>query len=389
MRTEVAIIGGGPSGLLLSRLLQRAGIESVVLERRPRAHVLSRIRAGVLEWGTVETLRRAGVGARMDAEGEVHHGTVISSGGRGVRIDFDDLVDGRVMVYGQTEVTRDLYAAHDAAGGAVIDEAEVTGAEGLERDGPVTLSYRRGGERREVTADWVAGCDGFRGVSRGLIPAGVLREFERVWPFGWLGVLTEAPPASPEVLYAHHERGFALCSMRNPRLSRYYLQVPADEDPAAWSAAAFFDELRRRVPEAVADRLEVGPVVETSVAPLRSYVAEPMRHGRLFLVGDAAHIVPPTGAKGLNLAVSDVHYLAEALTRRKAGDAEGVDGYSARALARVWKAERFSWWMTATLHRFPEAGPFGLRMQEAELDYLAASRAARTALAENYVGLPF
>src|SRR6056297_514087 len=275
MRTEVAIIGGGPSGLLLSRLLQRAGIESVVLERRPRAHVLSRIRAGVLEWGTVETLRRAGVGARMDAEGEVHHGTVISSGGRGVRIDFDDLVDGRVMVYGQTEVTRDLYAAHDAAGGAVIDEAEVTGAEGLERDGPVTLSYRCGGERREVTADWVAGCDGFRGVSRGLIPAGALREFERVWPFGWLGVLTEAPPASPEVLYAHHERGFALCSMRNPRLSRYYLQVPADEDPAAWSAAAFFDELRQRVPEAVADRLEVGPVVETSVAPLRSYVAEP------------------------------------------------------------------------------------------------------------------
>ncbi len=389
MRTQVAIVGGGPAGLLLSQLLHLDGIESVVLERRSREHVLSRIRAGVLEWGTVETLRRAGVGARMDREGAVHRGTVLASEHRVVRIDFKDLVDRQVMVYGQTEATRDLSEAREAAGGVVLHEAETTDIEGL-KDGAATVRYRRGGREHELRADFVAGCDGSHGVSRGAIPTGRLREFERVYPFGWLGVLVERPPASDEVLYASHSRGFALCSMRNPGLSRYYIQTPAGTRPEAWSDAAFWDELRRRIPVAAAERLETGPTVEKSVAPLRSYVAEPMRWGRLFLCGDAAHIVPPTGAKGLNLAVSDVHYLHDGLRRWYAErDAEGLDRYSERALARVWKAERFSWWMTTTLHLFPDAGSFGLRMQETEMDYLAESRAARVALAENYVGLPF
>ncbi|MEM1316336.1 MAG: 4-hydroxybenzoate 3-monooxygenase [Pseudomonadota bacterium] len=387
-RTQVAIVGGGPSGLLLSQLLHLQGIETVVLERRSRDYVLGRIRAGVLEGGTAALLRRAGAGARMEAEGQVHHGTVLTSQRREVRIDFADLIQREVIVYGQTEVTRDLYDARDAAGGVVLDEAEVTGIEGLE-GGEAVLSYTHRGEARTLRAEFVAGCDGFRGVTRRLIPSRALKEFERVYPFGWLGVLVETPPASDEVLYAHHGRGFALCSLRNPRLSRYYVQVGADEDPAAWTDDAFFDELRRRLPERVAAAVRPGPSVEKSVAPLRSYVAEPMRWGRLFLCGDAAHIVPPTGAKGLNLAASDVHYLVEALTGHYGGDGAALDLYSERALARVWKAERFSWWMTTTLHLFPDQGPFGLRMQESELDYLSQSRAARTALAENYVGLPF
>jgi p-hydroxybenzoate 3-monooxygenase len=388
VRTQVCIIGGGPSGLLLSQLLWTAGIDSVVLERRSRAHVLSRIRAGVLEWGSVEALRRAGVGARMDRLGHVHEGTFLARRNRGFRIDFRALTGKAVMVWGQTEVQHDLFAAREAAGGTVICEADAVALHGLDGDSP-EVSWVEGGRERRLGCDFVAGCDGFHGVSRGAIPGTVRREFERVYPFGWLGVLSETPPVSAELIYAHHERGFALCSMRSEVLSRYYLQVPLETRPEAWSDAAFWDELRRRIPEAAADRLVTGPAVEKSVAPLRSFVAEPMAWGRLFLVGDAAHIVPPTGAKGLNLAVSDAVCLHEALVRHYQGDGEGLAGYSARALARVWKAERFSWAMTGLLHRFPEQGAFGQRMQESELDYLEGSVAAQTALAENYVGLPF
>ena len=388
MRTQVCIVGGGPAGLLLSQLLDAEGIETVVLERRSRDYVLGRIRAGVLEWGTVELLRRAGVGARMDREGFVHDGTLLAAQGRTIRINFRALTGRSVMVYGQTEVTRDLYAARDAAGGIVIHEAEDVALHGLDGDRP-QITFRHAGEERRIDCDFVAGCDGFHGVSRQAIPATVRREFERVYPFGWLGVLSETAPVAEELIYANHERGFALCSMRNARLSRYYVQVPLTDRVEDWSDAAFWDELRRRIPAGAAEALETGPSVEKSIAPLRSFVAEPMRWGRLFLAGDAAHIVPPTGAKGLNLAASDVHYLWQALRDHYAGDDAGIEGYSARALARVWKAERFSWSMTNLLHRFPDQGDFGQRMQESELDYLESSRAAQTALAENYVGLPY
>ena len=387
MRTQVCIVGGGPSGLLLAQLLHLDGIDSVVLERRPRAHVLGRIRAGVLEWGTVELLRRAGVGARMGREGFVHDGTLLAAQGRTIRIDFRALTGKSVMVYGQTEVTRDLYAARDAAGGAVIHGAEDVELHGLDGDRP-HVTFRHEGADRRIDCDFVAGCDGFHGVSRQAIPASVRREFERVYPFGWLGVLSETAPAAEELIYANHERGFALCSMRNARLSRYYVQVPLTDRVEDWTDAAFWDELRRRIPASTAETLETGPSVEKSIAPLRSFVAEPMRWRRLFLAGDAAHIVPPTGAKGLNLAASDIHYLWQALRDHYAGDGAGIEGYSARALARVWKAERFSWSMTTLLHRFPDQGDFGQRMQESELDYLESSIAAQTALAENYVGLP-
>ena len=388
MRTQVCIVGGGPSGLLLAQLLHLEGIDSVVLERRPRDYVLGRIRAGVLEWGTVELLRQAGVGARMEREGFVHDGTLLAAQGRTIRIDFKALTGRSVMVYGQTEVTRDLYAARDAAGGTVIHGAEDVALHGLDGDRP-HVTFRLEGTERRIDCDFVAGCDGFHGVSRQAIPATVRREFERVYPFGWLGLLSETAPAAEELIYANHERGFALCSMRNARLSRYYLQVPLTDRSEDWTDAAFWEELRRRIPASAADALETGPSVEKSIAPLRSFVAEPMRWGRLFLAGDAAHIVPPTGAKGLNLAASDVHYLWQALRDHYAGDDAGIEGYSARALARVWKAERFSWSMTTLLHRFPDQGAFGQRMQESELDYLESSVAAQTALAENYVGLPY
>jgi len=389
MRTQVCIIGGGPAGLLLSQLLQRDGIDTVILERRPRDYVLARIRAGVLEWGTVEMLRKAGVGARMDAEGYVHGGTYLSAQNRGFRIDFDALVNKRVMVYGQTEVTHDLYAARDAMGGAIIDAAEGVTPHDLDTDAPY-VTYLKDGTEHRIDCDFVAGCDGFHGVSRQSIPDSVLRTFERVYPFGWLGVLSETRPADDELIYANHERGFALCSMRNMKLSRYYIQVPLDHEVAQWSDDAFWDELRRRIPADVAETLDTGPSIEKSIAPLRSFVAEPMKWGRLFLVGDAAHIVPPTGAKGLNLAVSDVHYLHEGLKAHYAdGEAEGVDRYSERALARVWKSTRFSWWMTTMLHRFPDQSAFDQRIQESELAYLESSEAARRALAENYVGLPY
>ena len=389
MRTQVCIIGGGPAGLLLSQLLHRAGIDTVILERRARDYVLSRIRAGVLEWGTVEMLRKAGVGARMDAEGYVHGGVYLSAQNRGFRIDFDALVNKRVMVYGQTEVTHDLYDARDAIGGVIIDEAEGVTPHDLDADAPY-VTYLKDGTEHRIDCDFVAGCDGFHGVSRQTIPDSVLRTYERVYPFGWLGVLSETRPADDELIYANHERGFALCSMRNMNLSRYYIQVPLDHEVAQWSDDAFWDELRRRIPQDVAETLDTGPSVEKSIAPLRSFVAEPMKWGRLFLVGDAAHIVPPTGAKGLNLAVSDVHYLYEGLKAHYAdGESEGVERYSERALARVWKSTRFSWWMTTMLHRFPDQSAFDQRIQESELAYLESSEAARRALAENYVGLPY
>ncbi|SDW38378.1 p-hydroxybenzoate 3-monooxygenase [Albimonas donghaensis] len=388
MRVQVAILGGGPSGLALARLLGLAGVEAVVLERRDRAHVLSRIRAGVLEWGSADLLRAAGVGARMDAEGQVHDGTVLASDGTATRIDFRDLVGRSVMVYGQTEVTRDLCEALDRDGPRVIHGAEVVAVEGLEDARARVIWQDQAGARHEVAADWVAGCDGFHGAGRRTMAAGPLKAFERVYPFGWLGVLTERPPASAEVLYARHDRGFALASMRNPRLSRYYIQVPEGTRAEAWSDDAFWDELRRRLPTETAEALRTGPALEKSVAPLRSYVGEPMRRGRLFLCGDAAHIVPPTGAKGLNLALGDVRLLAEALIPAcLSGDLAGVEAYSARALDRVWQAERFSWWMTTLMHLFPESGAFGLRMQRAELAHLARSRAARQALAEAYTGV--
>ena len=388
MRTQVCIIGGGPSGLLLSQLLHLSGIDTVVLERRSRAYVLSRIRAGVLEWGGVELLRKAQVGTRMDAEGLPHDGTFLVAKNQSFRIDFKALTGQQVMIYGQTEVTADLYEARDRLNGVVIHDAEGVTPHGLETETPFVLYTRDGAEYR-IDCDFVAGCDGFHGVSRKTIPASVLKEYERVYPFGWLGILSETPPASHELIYANHERGFALCSMRNANLSRYYVQAPVDDPLEKWSDQVFWDELRRRIPAETAESLITGPSIEKSIAPLRSFVAEPMRWGQLFLVGDAAHIVPPTGAKGLNLAFSDVHYLYTGLVQHYGGDDQGIETYSQRALARVWKSERFSWSMTSMLHRFPEQSTFDQRMQESELAYLQSSTAAQTALAENYIGLPY
>ena len=389
MRTQVCIIGGGPSGLLLSQLLHRAGIASVVLERRSRDYVLGRIRAGVLEYGSVGMLEQAGVATRAHAEGLPHSGTYLAVQNEGFRIDFDALIGKKVMVYGQTEVTRDLYDAHEKADGIVIHEVEGTQPHDLDTNAPY-VTYTLDGTEYRVDCDFVAGCDGFHGPSRQAIPKDVLTEYERVYPFGWLGVLSETPPVSHELIYANHPRGFALASMRNPHLSRYYIQAPVDDPLDKWTDAAFWDELRRRLPHDAAEALVTGPTIEKSIAPLRSYVADPMRWGRLFLVGDAAHIVPPTGAKGLNLAISDVHYLFEALKLHYGqGDETGLDGYSQTALARVWNAIRFSWWFTTTMHRFPEQTPFDQAIQDAELRYLQASPRAQAALAENYVGLPY
>ncbi len=389
MRTQVCIIGGGPSGLLLSQLLHLNGIDTVVLERQSRAYVLSRIRAGVLETGLCDLLRKAGAGERMDREGFIHGGTLLAAEGRKFRIDFDGLIGKSVMVYGQTEVTRDLYDARDRMDGKIIHDVDGTTIHSADTDAPYVTFVKDGTEQR-VDCEWVAGCDGFHGVSRKTIPDSVLRQYEKVYPFGWLGILSETPPVDDELIYANHERGFALCSMRNANLSRYYIQAPVDDPLGKWSDDTFWDELRRRLPAEAADRMVTGASIEKSIAPLRSFIAEPMRWGRLFLVGDAAHIVPPTGAKGLNLAASDVHYLSDALIRLyDENDSAGIETYSANALARVWKASRFSWWMTSTLHRFPTQTAFDQNMQEAELSYLENSRAAQTALAENYVGLPY
>ena len=388
MRAQVVIIGGGPSGLLLAQLLDRAGVDTLLLERRTKAHVLSRIRAGVLERGLTDLLREAGVGERLDAEGHPHEGCVISWGADSLRVDFAALTGHAVTVYGQTEVTADLYAAREAAGARMLFEVEDVAIEGADTDAP-EVRFRQDGVEHVARCDFVAGCDGFHGVSRRTIPEGKRREFEKVYPFGWLGILSETPPVHDELIYAGSERGFALCSMRNANLSRYYVQCDADADPTAWSDNAFWDELRRRIPPEHAEALTTGPSIEKSVAPLRSFVCEPMRWGRLFLVGDAAHIVPPTGAKGLNLAASDVRYLSEGLIQHYSGDPDPLSAYSERALARVWKAERFSWWFTNLTHRFPGQSGFDDRMRRAELAFLKDSEAAQRALAENYVGLPY
>jgi p-hydroxybenzoate 3-monooxygenase len=390
IRTQVGIIGAGPSGLMLSQLLHLHGIETVVLERRSRDYVLGRIRAGVLEQGFAQLMREARVAERMDAEGEVHTGFDIAFCGQRHRVDLEGLTGGgTVMVYGQTELTKDLYEARDRLGGVVVHEAEDVTPHGIESDAPC-LTYTCGGESRRVECDFIIGCDGFHGVSRQSMPAGRLAQFERVYPFGWLGVLSRTPPVSRELVYVNHERGFALCSLRSQVLSRYYVQCPLDDRPEDWPDDRFWEELKRRLPRDTAAGIVTGPSIEKSIAPLRSFVAEPMRWGRLFLAGDAAHIVPPTGAKGLNSAASDIHYLYHALRDHyERGDDAGLETYSDRALARVWKAQRFSWWMTGLLHRFPDAGPYGARIQRTELEYLFSSKAAMTSLAENYVGLPY
>jgi p-hydroxybenzoate 3-monooxygenase len=389
MHTQVAIVGGGPAGLLLSQLLNQVSVSTVVLERKSRAHVLSRIRAGVLEWGTVGLLRRAGAGARMDREGHVHEGCWLASDGAMFRVDFAAACGKQVMVYGQTEVTKDLYDAQDAIGATIIHSAADVALHDLQTDRP-RVTWVQDGQPKSLTCDFVAGCDGFHGVSRPAIPAQVRREFEKVYPFGWLGVLSRTPPVTEELIYASHVRGFALCSMRNPMLSRYYIQVPLTDQADDWTDAAFWDELKRRLPAETAAALVTGPSIEKSVAPLRSFVTEPMRWGRLFLCGDAAHIVPPTGAKGLNLAASDVHYLSEAMIAfYRSGDVSGLDGYSEKALSRVWKAMRFSWSMTTMMHRFPEHNAYERRMQDTELAALRDSTSTQKVMAENYTGLPY
>ena len=390
MKTQVGIIGGGPAGLLLSQILHVAGIDSVILERQSRDYVLSRIRAGVLEQGLVDMLRAVDVAGRLDREGEVHTGVNLAFDGRVEHIDLEGLTGGKtVTVFGQTEVTRDLYDARDAMGGMVVHEAADVTPHGFDAGTP-SLTYSKDGMEHRVDCDFIAACDGYHGVGRQSFPSGTIREYEKTYPFGWLGILSRTKPVDEELIYANHERGFVLCSMRSQVLSRYYVQVPAAADIADWSDDRFWDELRARLPASVADVLETGPSIEKSIAPLRSYVAEPLNHGRLFLAGDAGHIVPPTGAKGLNLAASDVHYLSEGLIGYyRTGDETGLKSYSERALRRIWKAERFSWWMTMLMHRFPEEGGFGMKVQQAELDYLTGSTAAKTAMAENYVGLPY
>ncbi len=389
MDSQVVIIGGGPSGLLLSQLLNRSGIETIILERSSREHVLSRIRAGVLEWGSVEVLREAGVGARMDAEGFIHDGVYLTDADHMVHVNFRELTGKQVMVYGQTEVTHDLYDAQDAIGTRIIHGVEDVAIQDL--DGPLAaVDYTLDGQRHRLTCAYVAGCDGFHGVSRRTIPEAKRREFERVYPFGWLGLLSHTPPVNDELIYANSPHGFALASMRSATLSRYYVQVPLTDKVEDWSDDRFWAEFQRRIPADAAAHLVTGPSIEKSIAPLRSFVSEPLRWGRLFLVGDAAHIVPPTGAKGLNLAVSDVYYLHQALIDAlKNGKMAGIDGYSERALARIWQAMRFSWQMTMMLHRFGEEDSFAEQMRRATLDHLSKSETARRELAENYVGLPF
>ncbi len=389
MKTQVAIIGGGPAGMLLAEILHRAGIESVVLEQRSRAYVLARIRAGVLEHGTVEVLRANGLGERMDREGHVHDGMKIVWAGRdSFFIDVRKHVGKRFVAYGQTNVQEDLFAAADRRKAVVLDEAEDVQPMDVASDRPY-VTFRHRGESLRLDCDFIAGCDGFHGVSRKAIPPTVLREFEKVYPFGWLGILSETPPL-PDIVYANHPRGFALASMRSSMLSRYYIQAPLDERLEDWPDERFWTELKARYPRELAEAIVTGPSIEKSIAPLRSFVAEPMRHGRLYLAGDAAHIVPPTGAKGLNLAVSDVFYLSRALAAFYArGSTTLLDGYSDLALRRVWSSVRISWYLTTLLHRFPGASDFDQRAQEYELHYLKTSPHAQAALAEQYAGLPF
>ena len=389
MKTQVAIIGGGPAGLLLAEILHRGGIDSVVLEARTRAYVLARIRAGVLEDGTVELLRANGLSERMDREGHPHDGAAIVWAGRdSYFIDSWKHCGKRFMTYGQTNIQEDLFAAADRRKAVVLDEAADVQPHAMTTDSPY-VTFRHRGEAMRLDCDFIAGCDGFHGVARKSIPAAILREFEKVYPFGWLGVLSATPPLD-NLTYCNHPRGFALASQRNPQLSRYYLQVSLDDKVEAWPDERFWTELKTRYPKEIADRIVTGPSIEKSIAPLRSFVAEPMRHGRLFLAGDAAHIVPPTGAKGLNLAVSDVFYLARALKAFYGqGSSKLLDSYSEMALRRVWSAVRFSWWLTNLLHRFPGMSEFDQRTQEHELQYLASSHHASASVAEQYAGLPF
>lgn len=390
MKTQVAIIGAGPAGLLLGQLLHTAGIDSVILERQPPEYVLGRIRAGVLEQGTTDLLREAGAGARMDAEGLLHDGFELVLNGRRERIDLKALTGGKqVMVYGQTEVTRDLMQARTASGAMSVYEAADVELHDVTGEKPyVTFTHQ--GERVRLDCDYIAGCDGFHGVARRSIPAERLSVFERVYPFGWLGLLSDTPPVNHELIYASSERGFSLCSQRSATRSRYYLQVGLEEKVEDWSDERFWDELKRRIPEDAARQLVTGASLEKSIAPLRSFVVEPLQYGRLFLVGDAGHIVPPTGAKGLNLAASDVNTLYRILVKVYGeGRSDLLEQYSPIALRRIWKAERFSWWMTSMLHQFPDSDAFTRRMLETELDYFLGSEAGRTTIAENYVGLPF
>ena len=390
MRTQVAIIGAGPSGLLLGQLLHNAGIDNVIIERQTGDYVLGRIRAGVLEQGMVDLLRQAGVSQRMDAEGLVHDGFELALDDRQVHINLKGLTGGKtVMVYGQTEVTRDLMAAREAIGAQTLYSASNVQPHDMKTESPY-VTFEKDGESWRLDCDYIAGCDGFHGVSRQSIPSDVLKVFERVYPFGWLGILADTPPVNDELVYARHARGFALCSQRSATRSRYYLQVPVEEKVEDWSDQRFWDELKTRLPQALAEQLVTGPSIEKSIAPLRSFVVEPMQYGRMFLVGDAAHIVPPTGAKGLNLAASDVSTLFNILLKvYSEGRTELLERYSEVCLRRIWKAERFSWWMTSMLHRFPDSDGFSQRIASSELEYFVDSEAGRTTIAENYVGLPY
>ncbi|MEK9969966.1 MAG: 4-hydroxybenzoate 3-monooxygenase [Ferrovibrio sp.] len=390
MRTQVGIIGAGPAGLLLSHLLHLVGIESVILEARDRAYVEGRIRAGVLEQGSVDVLNETGLGGRMNREGLLHHGTTLRFRGESHHIDFVDLTGKAVMVYGQHEVVKDLIARRLADGGKIEFEAADVAVHDIESDSPAITWRDKAGNDHRLDCDFIAGCDGFHGISRPAIPAHLMQISERVYPFGWLGILARSVPVQEELIYNHHDRGFALFSMRSPEITRLYLQCHPDEDIANWSDARIWDELHKRLEGADGLKLAEGPILQKGVTPMRSFVAAPMRHGRLFLAGDAAHIVPPTGAKGMNLAVADVRYLSRALEKfYKKNSSDWLGSYSDLCLRRIWKAQRFSWWMTSLLHKFDERSAFENEVQLAELDYVVSSRAAMTSLAENYVGLPF
>jgi p-hydroxybenzoate 3-monooxygenase len=388
MRRQVVIIGAGPSGLLLGRLLDLAGIDNIVLERQTQDYVLARIRAGILEQTTVDLIHRAEAGSRLAAEGIKHHAMQLAFDYKAVSIDLSRHTNGKVVTaYGQTEVTRDLCEARDSAGSATVYEADHVEIHDIDGDAPY-VTYVKDGTGHRIDCDLIAGCDGYHGVSRRTVPESAITTYEKIYPFGWLGLLSDTRPVAQEVVYANTERGFALCSMRSMTRSRYYIQCDVDDKVENWSDDAFWDEFRRRLPPEMADALETGPSIEKSIAPLRSFVAEPMRFGRLMLAGDAAHVVPPTGAKGLNLAASDIHYMYDAILGfLQDHDAEALDEYSRLALARVWKAERFAWWLTTLTHRFND-DPFEQRMKEAELAYITTSDAGRQMVAENYVGLP-
>jgi len=389
VRTKVIIIGGGPSGLLLSRLLSLDGIDNIVLEKQTKCHVINRIRAGVLESGTIKMLRKAGVAHRLETEGFVHEGIELSFKNHGFRIDLKKLTDKHVTVYGQTEITKDLYDIIEKENGNVINSVENVCPQDLDKNNPF-VTYNKNGVEHKIKCDFVAGCDGYHGISRKVIPQNLIQIYERVYPFGWLGILSETPPVSDELIYANHGNGFALASMRNKNLSRYYIQTSLSDKIENWTDKKFWEELKKRLPTKASDTLVMGKSIEKSIAPLRSFVCEPMCWGKLFLVGDAAHIVPPTGAKGLNLAVSDVYYLYNGLKKHYLSNIdEDLNLYSQKALSRVWKAIRFSWWMTTTFHRFPEQSDFDQCIQDSELEYLENSVASQTVLAENYVGLPF